>query len=354
MIIRKAALGAMLLLPQALLAPLAMAEVPRVVTDIPPVHALVAQVMGDLGQPGLLVDQGGDAHHMSLRPSHARALQQADLVVWLGPEMTPWMVDVLNGAGQGVDRLGLLAAAGTHLRHHGAPGAAGQAGHDHDHGKHDEDGHDHAHHGHHGHGHHDHAHHDHGDHDEGHEHADSGHDGHDHAGVDAHAWLDPENARLWLGLIAEELAARDAENADRYRANAQHAAQRLAALDADLAARLQPIAERAFVTGHDAYGYFTDHYGLAAAGAVAGGDAASPGARSLSDLRARLKTGQIVCAFPETGADPRLMATVVEGTAARLGEELDPEGAMLQPGPDLHVQLLGGLADRLIACLGTD
>ena len=334
MIIRKVALGAMLLLPQALLAPWALAEVPRVVTDIPPVHALVAQVMGDLGQPGLLVDQGGDAHHMSLRPSQARALQQADLVVWLGPEMTPWMVDVLNGAGQGADRLGLLAAAGTHLRHHRAPGAAGQAGHDHDHGDHDEEGHDHA----------DHADHDHADHD----------DGHDHAGVDAHAWLDPENARLWLGLIADELAARDAENADRYRANAAEAAQRLAALDADLAARLQPVADRAFVTGHDAYGYFTDHYGLAAAGAVAGGDAASPGARALSDLRARLKTGQIVCAFPEAGADARLMATVVEGTATRLGEGLDPEGVMLHPGPDLHLQLLGGLADRLIACLGAD
>ncbi|MBL9049588.1 MAG: zinc ABC transporter substrate-binding protein, partial [Tabrizicola sp.] len=33
----------------------ALAEVPSVVTDIPPVHALVAEVMGDLGQPELLL-----------------------------------------------------------------------------------------------------------------------------------------------------------------------------------------------------------------------------------------------------------------------------------------------------------
>ena len=37
---------------------------------------------------------------------------------------------------------------------------------------------------------------------------DHGHD-HGHEGLDSHAWLDPENARRWLGLLADELAALD-------------------------------------------------------------------------------------------------------------------------------------------------
>ena len=40
----------------------ATAEVPRVVADLPPVHSLVAQVMGTLGQPTLLLDKGANAH----------------------------------------------------------------------------------------------------------------------------------------------------------------------------------------------------------------------------------------------------------------------------------------------------
>ena len=52
----------------------ALADVPQVQTDIPPVAALVAQVMGDLGAPGVLLDKGGDEHDMQLRPSQMRAL----------------------------------------------------------------------------------------------------------------------------------------------------------------------------------------------------------------------------------------------------------------------------------------
>ncbi|MEC8041367.1 MAG: zinc ABC transporter substrate-binding protein [Pseudomonadota bacterium] len=69
----------------------ALADVPRVVTDIAPVHALVAQVMGDLGAPDLLVDPGSSPHSYAMRPSQARALEKADLVFWIGEPLTPWL-----------------------------------------------------------------------------------------------------------------------------------------------------------------------------------------------------------------------------------------------------------------------
>ena len=65
------------------------AEVPRVVTDFAPAQGLVAMVMGDLGSPETLLEQGANAHDFQLRPSQAAALADADLVVWMGPDMSP-------------------------------------------------------------------------------------------------------------------------------------------------------------------------------------------------------------------------------------------------------------------------
>ncbi|MDP2086052.1 MAG: zinc ABC transporter substrate-binding protein [Gemmobacter sp.] len=322
-----------------------MAEVPRVVTDIPPVHALVAMVMGDLGTPDLLLDRGANAHSFALRPSQAAGLQAADLVVWVGPGMTPWLDRALDGIGTKGHRLELLAAPGTLRRDYGD-----HAAHDHAEGHADHD--DHA-------GHDDHkaeaahdAHDDHDDHDD-HDHhaAEAGHDDHAHAGLDPHAWLDPANALHWLDLIAAELAEQDPANAAAYAANAAAAKDGITALDARLAADLAPLQSRPFVVFHDAYGYFAGHYGLTLAGSVAMGDAATPGAGHLQDLRARMTEGGILCAFPEAQHDPKMVQTLVEGTGVKLGTPLDPSGSSLEPGPGLYAALLTGLSDSLRACL---
>ncbi|MCA3436128.1 MAG: zinc ABC transporter substrate-binding protein [Rhodobacter sp.] len=306
----------------------AAAEVPRVITDIPPVQALVAQAMGDLGQPVLLLDKGADAHSFQLRPSQAAALAEANLVIWIGPEMTPWLDRALGGLAADVAQVRLLKAEGTDLRSYGdgaAPADDSHAdgeGHDHAAAAPAEDGHGH-------------------DHD--HEH------GHAHEGVDPHAWLDPGNARVWLGVIAAELARLDPANAATYQANAARADAEIAALDARLDAALAPVRDTPFAVFHDAYGYFADHYGLTIAGTVAVGDAAPPGAAHLAALQARLEKAQ--CIFPETQHDPKLVQTIAADTGLRVGGALDPEGAGVEPGPQGYGAILSGLADTLIACL---
>ncbi|WP_323042790.1 zinc ABC transporter substrate-binding protein [Gemmobacter sp.] len=298
-----------LALALALLPAPVMAEVPRVVTDIHPVHSLVSLVMGDLGQPALLLDKGANDHDFTLRPSQAAGLQKADLVVWIGPELTPWLDRALTGIGARADRLGLLALPGTVQRDYGA----------------DEDHED-----------------DHGDH--------SSHD-HDHTGLDPHAWLDPANAGVWLTAIAAELSDHDPANAATYAANAAAARDRIAALDAALAAELAPVKDKPFVVFHDAYGYFAGHYGLTVAGSVSLGDAAAPGAAHVQKTRAPLTGGKVLCAFPEAQHDPRLLTTLLDGTSVTLGGTLDPSGSSLEPGPQLYETLLRGMADTLAGCL---
>jgi zinc transport system substrate-binding protein len=223
-----------------------------------------------------------------------------------------------------VDQLRLLEAEGTYLRSFGMDAAqdhdyhADAAGHDNT--AEPPEGDSHAH---------------------GHAHA--------HDGVDPHAWLDPGNARVWLSVIAGELARLDPANAATYKANAAQAKAEIAALDARLDAALAPVRDKPFAVFHDAYGYFADHYGLTIAGTVAPGDAAPPGAAHLAELQARL--GKAQCIFPETQHDPKLVETLAADTGLRIGGALDPEGAGLEPGPQVYAAVLTGLAETLIACL---
>lgn len=287
----------------------ALSEAPQVVADLPPIHSLVGQVMGDLGEPTLLLDQGANSHSFQLRPSQAASLADADLVVWVGPEMTPWLDRAMEGLSS-APSLPLLAAPGTHQQEFPP-----------------EEGHDEA-------------------------QPEAGHDeeGHDHTGLDPHAWLDPTNAKLWLPLIAAELAKLDPENAATYAANASAAVAEVDRLDAELSTLLAPVKAKPFVVYHQAYGYFASHYGLTIAAAIAMGDAASPGAQHLAEVQAVL-TANPTCLFPEANHDPKLALQLAEASGAKLGDALDPEGATLQPGPALYGNLMRGLAGSMAVCL---
>lgn len=297
----------------------AWAEVPKVVTDIPPVHALVAQVMGDLGTPDLLLERGASEHDFQLRPSQAAGLADAGLVVWIGPELTPWLDRALEGLGEGAKQLPLLAVPGTVTHAYAEGGAHMEAGHD------------------------DHGHDDHAE-------EEAGHDDHDHSGTDPHAWLDPANAKLWLGAIAQDLSDLDPDNAATYAANAAAAAAGIDRLDADLNARFAPLKDRPIVVFHDAYGYLADRYGLQIFGSIALGDATAPGAARLAALRDATAQGTVLCVFPEAQHDAALAEQLAEGSGAKLGPALDPNGSTLDPGPDLYAQLLTGLADAMLGC----
>ncbi|WP_372803792.1 metal ABC transporter solute-binding protein, Zn/Mn family, partial [Paracoccus seriniphilus] len=172
--------------------------------------------------------------------------------------------------------------------------------------------------------------------------------------VDPHAWLNPENAILWTATVAEELARIDPENAETYRANAAAATEGLHALDKELTAQLAPFADQSFVVFHDAYGYFTAHFGLQPAIAVSLGDATSPSAARLTEVREQIAHTQASCAFPEFAHDPKLVETAIEGSGARIGGELAPAGENIQPGPDFYEDLLRNLGTTLTDCLAQD
>ena len=313
---------------------LAQAKVPDVVTDIPVVQSLVAQVMGDLGKPSVLLGQNSDPHHYQLRPSQAGALQDSDLVVWIGPRLTPWLERALDGIGAQDRSLSLLAQPGTHIRKFSADDPhdhSADLDEDDDHAGHDHD-------------------HDHADHD----HATDAHAAHDDQTdpyEDPHAWFDPANASLWVGDIAQKLSKLDPEHAKIYAENAKAAQARIAAMDTRLKAEYAPVKDTPFLVYHAAYGYLADHYGLHVAGALSPSDATAPGAAHMVSLRKEIDTDTIACAFPEAQHDPKMVSILVDGTPVKLGGALDPAGSTLPYGAGLYEALMQKTADTITTCL---
>ena len=292
----------------------ALAEVPRVAVDVAPVHSLVARVMQGVGTPALVVRPGASPHGYSMRPSEAAALEQADVVIWVGEALTPWLeggIETLAARARVVELLEAEETRVLDLRDGVAFGAAqDDAAHDHDHD----------------------------------------HDHHDHEGLDPHAWLDPENARRWLGLFAGELAALDPEHAAQYAENAATAEAEIDVLMGAIKAELAPVKGARFLVYHDAYQYFEVWSGLAASGAIALGDAADPGPARVAALRDMARTQDIACVFSEPQFDPKLV-TRVFGDVAGHGV-LDPMASDHAPGPDLYPDLMWAMARALATCLG--
>ncbi|SNT15680.1 zinc ABC transporter substrate-binding protein [Tropicimonas sediminicola] len=335
-----------------LFATTATAEVPSVAVDIAPVHSLVAQVMGDLGAPTLIVPQGASPHSHAMRPSEARALSEAGLVVWVGEDLEPWLETPIRNLGQSARVLTLSEVPGTvqfemredavfsmeeDTEHH--DGDTDHDGHD-DHAEHDDQA---DHDDHESHDDHD----DHADHDDHEAHDD--HKGHVHEGADPHLWLDPENGRVWLAAIAEALAYSDPENADVYRANAEAGIVALVALEARIVADLASVQDMRFVVLHDAYRYFEERFGLSALGAISKGDATDPSAARVAALRDEMRSAGVTCILSQPQFNASLIDAVTEGRNVGLAV-LDPLGVDLEPGPDLYGALLQGLADGLRNC----
>lgn len=268
----------------------AQAEPPQVLTDIAAVASLVAQVTTGQTEPALLVPPGGGAHDFALRPSDASALSRADLVIWLGPQMTPWLEAPLARLAPEAAQLGLLQTPGfTPLR-----AADGD--------------------------------------------------------IDPHAFLDPAIAGLWLSEIAASLAGADPDNTETYTANAEAARARLTVLDATLRAELAPLQGRGFIAPHAAFAYFARAYGLTLAGSIADEHASAPGAAHIADLRALAQSGTAVCILTDAETDARWAEVIGAGTGARTAQA-DAEGAGLAPGPMLYEALMQDLGQTIAACL---
>ena len=297
-----------------------------VVASIKPIHSLVAAVMGDIGTPHLLLEAPSSAHHFTLKPSQARSLQAADIVFWVGPTMEQPLTKALATLAPQAQTLPLIESAGLVLINFDKVTPAHEK---HDHEKHDHEKHDQKN--------------SHEKHDE--------HAKHDDHLINPHIWLDPQNAKIMLGVIAARLAKADPENASTYAANADSMAARLAILETDITSQLASYSAAKFLVLHDAHVYFERRFGLRNYGAITTEPDVMPTASRVKALRDELREHRFDCIFTEPFLGQKAVALIAEGSKVSIGT-LDPIASNLPAGAQLYPDLLMSYAKALQSCFG--
>ena len=316
----------------------------KVVASIKPIHSLASYLMEGVGTPNLIVDGYASPHGFAMKPSHAKMLQEADLIFWVGEGLENFLEKPLKSIAKKAEKIELLEIKGLQklkFREKNIFDEHDDHGHKED--KHDDHGHDDD-----GHKEDDHDDHDHDK--DGHkedDHDDHGHEGHAHGEYDPHIWLDPINAKVILNEMVEHLIENDEKNASIYKSNLDKALKDIDKLISDIKSELNK--EISFIVFHDAYQYFEERFNVSVLGAFTVNTDIMPGAEQLSEIREIIEHDKVSCIFSEPQFNPDIINTVAKDMKIKTGV-LDPLGATLNPGKDLYFDLIRNISSSFKGC----
>ena len=292
-----------------------------VVTSIKPLHSLTSYIMEGVGEPELIIDGVASPHNFQIKPSHAKMLQNADLVIWIGEDLESFLPTALKSIPKDAVVFELLDQSGLKkLKFREKNIFEGHDDHGHDEHAKKEDDHD------------DHGHDDHG---------------HGHGSFDPHIWLDPANAKVIVKKITNQLSKIDKDNASTYKANSKKVIKDLDGLIKEVKNEINKDAS--FVVFHDAYQYFEKRFGLNVIGALTVNPDVMPGAEQLSEIREVIEHEKAKCIFSEPQFNPNIINSIASDTGVKTGV-LDPLGANIDKGKNMYFDLIKDMSNSLKDC----
>ena len=312
----------------------------KVVASIKPIHSLASYLMDGVAKPDLIVDGYASPHGFAMKPSHAKMLQNADLIFWVGEDIESFLEKPLSSIAKKAEKIELMEIKGLQVlkfRERNIFDDHDDHGHD-DHDDHGKKEDDHDDHGHDDHGKKD-GHDDHDDHD--------GHEGHHHGEFDPHIWLDPVNAKVILKEMAEHLIENDSKNEATYKSNLKKALNDIDKLTADVKAELNKSV--ASIVFHDAYQYFEERFNVNILGAFTVNTDVMPGAEQLKEIREVIEHDKVACVFSEPQFNPDIIKAVAKDMNIKTGV-VDPLGATLNPGKSLYFDLIRNMSASFKGC----
>ena len=292
-----------------------------VVTSIKPLDSLTSYIMEGVGEPELIIDGVASPHNFQIKPSHAKMLQNADLVIWIGEDLESFLPTALKSIPKDAVVFELLDQSGLKkLKFREKNIFEGHDDHGHDEHAKKEDDHD------------DHGHDDHG---------------HGHGSFDPHIWLDPANAKVIVKKITNQLSKIDKDNASKYKANSKKVIKDLDGLIKEVKNEINKDAS--FVVFHDAYQYFEKRFGLSVIGALTVNPDVMPGAEQLSEIREVIEHEKAKCIFSEPQFNPNIINSIASDTGVKTGV-LDPLGANIDKGKNMYFDLIKDMSNSLKGC----
>ncbi|EHH1243878.1 zinc ABC transporter substrate-binding protein ZnuA [Vibrio parahaemolyticus] len=274
------------------------AQAITVLTSIKPIQLMVTELTEGVTTPEVLVQSNASPHDYSLRPSDVKKVASADLVIWYGHDLEPFLEKVVPNRSS---TLTLSEIPNLALREFDSE-------HSHD------------------------------------------HDGHDHGSHDPHFWLGIKPVKQVAQAVVNKLVEIDPANAKTYSNNLVKFEEQLAAKDKEIEQQLAPVKTQGYFVFHDAYGYFEERYQLNNLGHFTVTPDRKPGAKTLIQIRKTLGAGNVACVFSEPQFTPAVVESVMRGSNVAKGE-LDPLGSTIKVELGSYFNLLGNMADSFEQCL---
>ena len=252
----------------------------KVVATVAPIADLVRQIAGPRIELMQIIPDGTDSHTFEPRPSDARGLRGADLIIFNGLRLeTP--TQRLADANRGPQTQYLLLGDSTiteaeWLFDFSFPASRGDP--------------------------------------------------------NPHLWLNLAHARRYAELIRDKLVEMDPENADYFRANATTLVTRMDQIDAAIfrAVESTPVANRKLLTYHDSWAYFAARYGMQVIGAIQPSDFAEPSSRQVAALIDQVRAANLPAIFGSDVYPSRVLEVIGRETNARYVDSLRDDEL---PGP---------------------
>jgi zinc transport system substrate-binding protein len=242
-----------------------------VVTTLFPIYDFTRSIADNKADIALLLPPGVEAHAFEPKPADIIKVDRADLFIYTGKYMEPWVQDILKSTVS--KKLSVVdASVGIKLASL-AP-----------------------------------------------EHRDEGPGGgHGHASYDPHIWLDFENAAKMVDTIREGLCKADPADCTLYRTNADNYKEKLSSLDKRYRESLSHCRKRTLIHGgHFAFGYLARRYGLEYISAYEGSPNSEPTARKMMSLQKKMKEKDIHYIFYEELLNPKVSEILAQETGAKL------------------------------------
>lgn len=250
----------------------------KVAATIYPLAFFAEQIGGDLLEVTTIVPQGLEPHDYEPAPNDLKALYDADLVVYNGAALEPWIEDMefelmqenveLFEASSYVELIPLEEESEESF--HFIPRA-------------------------------------------------NAHEtGEEHTEWDPHVWLDPLRSKQIVQALAANLASIDPENAETYINNAKVVMGDLDKIDSSFSTTLQTCTGRDFVTSHAAFAYLADRYGLTMIPITGINPHSEPSIKELGEISNLVEAKGLSVIYTETLIDSSFAETITEETGATL------------------------------------
>lgn len=261
-----------------------------IVATIFPNYDMTREIIATSGNVSLsmLMPPGADAHTYDLTPEDIKVVKNADIFIYTGDEMEPWVKKLRQQLGEDNKTIIVDLSKAVDL----AKPAEGDAleAHDDDHEGED-----------------------------AHEHDSAPEEGHQHS-VDPHIWTSLNNAQAMTAAIASAMAEADPDNAQAYQANAQAYMKKLSDLDAEYR-DLMSHAKRDTIVVADQFPFFymARDYDLSVISAFDSCDEhAEPSARRIAQMQDYIIANHIPVIYYTELAEPKIAKKLSDATGAKL------------------------------------